>query len=118
MQVLSKEIRKIKDNKKFWIILFGIQFVLEYMLFRSYALREAVDTIPRNMDPMVYLRITYETYFKLLRGEYADAARTLFFGDTACCCLILLDWPLLSLEAVVWYLNIPANEKCNVYIMA
>lgn len=62
---------KTKDvlNKYKWIIISLGMVTLEYLLFRSYVLRENIGLIPRNSDPSVYLNITYDTYFSWLSGN-------------------------------------------------
>ncbi len=61
---------KLKKSEK-WIWLFVI--VMEYMLFRSYAIREAVNYAPIGYDQSVYLKYTYDIYWFVTRGEYAQA---------------------------------------------
>lgn len=65
---LITEYLKRKEN-----ILWLILIVVEYMLFRSYAVREAVNYAPIANDQSVYIRNTYDIYGLLAQGEYGQA---------------------------------------------
>lgn len=78
-EILNKICNKLKNDKYFWYVIFGIQLVLEYLLFRSYAFRESVATIPRNMDQTAFMTMTYGTYFDWLCGDYSKALTTVLF---------------------------------------
>lgn len=79
MKEIYMKINKITSKKYFWVVVFGVQMLLEYLLFRSYALREAVDKVPQNMDQSFFLSTTYANYFNWLRGDYWAAIENILF---------------------------------------
>lgn len=48
-----------------FIILSGV-FLIEYLFFRSYAYREVIGKVPRNMDQIMYMQCSYELYDALV----------------------------------------------------
>lgn len=65
---LITEYLKRKENF-LWLILIAV----EYMLFRSYAVREAVNYAPIGYDQAVYIGNTYDIYGLLAQGDYGQA---------------------------------------------
>lgn len=76
---LKSNIKKMIQQRQFWIAFWGIQLIVEYLLFRTYVFRENVDTIPRYFDQTTYLLETYKAYFLWLNGNYSEAISKLFF---------------------------------------
>lgn len=60
--------RKDMVWKWFWII----NFIIQFLLFRSYCYREIISYIPENMDQVGYIGITYHIYDMFLEGQFIN----------------------------------------------
>jgi hypothetical protein len=52
-----------------WPVIVGV-VLLEYALFRQFALREVVGAYPMGFDPSVYLTVSYQTYEDVLQRGF------------------------------------------------
>jgi hypothetical protein len=75
-----REIRWAK-SKYTWFVL-GI-VLLQWLLFRSYVLREIAWAYPTNSDQLTYLRRSYEGYESLLASNTISQGISLWIGSVA-----------------------------------
>lgn len=60
--------QKQNTNTLFWCFILGI-ILIEYLLFRTYALREIVEYYPADFDQSMYLLQSYKLYETLLNHQ-------------------------------------------------
>lgn len=66
---MNNNARKDMVWKWFWII----NFMMQFLLFRSYCFREIIPYIPENMDQVGYIGVSYHIYDMFLAGEYVKS---------------------------------------------
>ena len=65
------------SKQKYNLILLNAFFILEYLLFQSYAYREAIGKIPRNWDQVYYMVVSYKMYDSIV-SRNLDAFLSIF----------------------------------------
>lgn len=62
--------KKCNFNNRYRFFILFLVFLIEYLLFRSYAYREVIGKVPRNMDQIMYMQCAYELYDAVIHRNW------------------------------------------------
>lgn len=66
------DVKKQKYNIWYHFIILSVVFFIEYLLFKSYAYREVIGKVPRNMDQIMFMQCSYELYDALIHRNMSS----------------------------------------------